>query len=132
MSKIVNLSEAASIALHGMVLIAQSDKLVNVHEIAELTSSSKHHVAKVLQRLVKENYLTSLRGPRGGFQLKKSAKDITFLELYETIEGRIDLLACPMGKPTCPFDHCLLGNVTLKMTTDFRNYLKSQTVEMHI
>ncbi len=132
MSKIVNLSEAASIALHGMVLIAQSDELVNVHEIADLINSSKHHVAKVLQRLVKENYLTSLRGPRGGFQLKKSAEEITFLELYETIEGKIDIRTCPMEKPTCPFTHCLLSNVTLKMTKDFRDYLKNQTVAMHI
>ena len=67
MAKIFSLSEAASIAIHSMVLIARSDKMMNVVKIAERTGSSKHHVAKVLQRLVKEDYLSSVRGPHGGF-----------------------------------------------------------------
>ena len=70
MSRILRLSEAASIAVHGMILVARSDKLVNVNTIAELTSSSRHHVAKVFQRLVKENFIASNRGPSGGFSLK--------------------------------------------------------------
>ncbi|RLD34925.1 MAG: Rrf2 family transcriptional regulator, partial [Bacteroidetes bacterium] len=45
MSKILNISEAASIAVHGIILVARSDKLVNVNYIAELTASSRHHVA---------------------------------------------------------------------------------------
>ena len=54
MSKVVTISEAASIGLHGIILIAKSKKeMVNVVKIAELTGSSKHHVAKVFQRLVK-------------------------------------------------------------------------------
>ena len=86
MSKIVSLSEAASIALHGIILIAREKKGMNVVRIAESTSTSKHHVAKIMQRLVKSGYLVSHRGPRGGFELKKKPEKITFLEIYETIE----------------------------------------------
>lgn len=57
MSKIFTLSEAGSIAIHSMVLIARSNDSLNVIKIAELTGSSKHHVAKVLQRLAKEDFL---------------------------------------------------------------------------
>jgi DNA-binding IscR family transcriptional regulator len=46
MSKVVTISEAASIALHGMILIARSEPSINVMQIAELTGASKHHVAK--------------------------------------------------------------------------------------
>ena len=67
MSRIVCLSEAGSIAIHSMVLIARSKEIMNVINIAKATEASKHHVAKVLQRLVKEGYLTSNRGPKGGF-----------------------------------------------------------------
>ena len=35
MSQIINISEAASIAIHSMVLIAKADKLINVIKIAE-------------------------------------------------------------------------------------------------
>jgi len=91
MSKIVSLSEAASIALHGIILIARSENNLNVIKIAEETGNSKHHVAKVMQRLVKDGYIESQRGPSGGFVLKKDPKDISFLEIYETIEGKIEV-----------------------------------------
>lgn len=132
MSKLVALSEAASIALHGVVLIARSQKMLNVIEIAEATDTSKHHVAKVMQRLVKEGILASHRGPSGGFLLKKKPEDITFLELYETIEGKIQISTCPMEKQICPFDKCLMNNITNKLTKEFREYLQEQTIKEYI
>ena len=104
MSKIVTLSEAASIALHGIILVAKSDKLINVVQIADATSSSKHHVAKVFQRLVKEKFVNSHRGPSGGFSLNRKPEEITLLEIYEAIEGKIELTQCPLDKQICPFD----------------------------
>lgn len=132
MSKIVSLSEAASIALHGMILIAREKKGMNVSKIAEQTSTSKHHVAKIMQRLVKSGYLTSHRGPNGGFELKIPAKKINFLEVYENIEGKIEINTCPMDKPVCPFDKCILNNVTSKMSKEFREYLNAQTLDQYI
>lgn len=132
MSKIVSLSEAASIALHGMILIAREKKGMNVTKIAELTNTSKHHVAKIMQRLVKSGYLYSQRGPNGGFSLKKPSEKITFLEIYETIEGQIEINTCPMDKPVCPFDKCILNNVTSKMSVEFKQYLQQQTLDQYL
>jgi Rrf2 family protein len=132
MSKIVTLSEAASIALHGMILVAKSKKLINVVQIADVTTSSKHHVAKVFQRLVKENFVESQRGPSGGFALKKKAKDISLLEIYEAIEGKIVINECPLDKAVCPFDKCILNSVTKDMTIQYRNYLESKTLDMYL
>jgi DNA-binding IscR family transcriptional regulator len=78
MSKIVNLSEAASIAIHGMILVFKSDKPLNVIQIAERISSSKHHVSKIMQQLVKHGYLGSIRGPAGGFFLKWTHQKLLF------------------------------------------------------
>ena len=102
MSKIFSLSEAGSIAIHSMVLIASSDTKLNVVKISERTGSSKHHVAKVLQRLVKDNFLTSNRGPHGGFELKRPAEEINLLEVYESIEGKVEITTCPMDNLICP------------------------------
>jgi Rrf2 family protein len=132
MSKVFSLSEAASIALHGIILIAQEKKGLNVIKIAERTDTSKHHVAKVMQRLVKAGYLTSQRGPSGGFLMRKNPKEINFLDIYETIEGPIEISECPMDKQVCPFNKCIMNNVTSKMTLEFKNYLKSQTVEQYL
>lgn len=132
MSRILSLSEASSIAVHGMILVARSDKLVNVNHIAELTSSSRHHVAKVFQRLVKENFINSNRGPSGGFSLKKAPSDISFLEIYEAIEGKIEIAKCPHDKPICPFDKCIFKNVISDLTLEFREYMEKQTLDKYL
>lgn len=124
MSKIVNISEAASIAMHGMLMIAKADSVVNVNKIAEFTKSSRHHAAKVMQRLVKDNFVISQRGPKGGFILKKTADEINFLDIFESIEGKIEIKGCPVGKETCMFSTCFLQDVTHKMSIDFHDYLK--------
>ena len=129
MAHVIQFSEAAFIALHGMVIVARSDELVNVVKISERLKSSKHHVAKVMQRLVKDGYLLSHRGPSGGFALKVPPKEITMLELYESIEGKIVIGDCPMDNPVCPFDKCIFNNVTKRLTQEFVDYMKSQTLD---
>ena len=132
MAKVVSLSEAAAIGLHAMVMLARADKPLNVVTISEDASMSKHHVAKVLQRLVKENFLSSQRGPSGGFVLKKSMNEVTLLQVYEAIEGKIEVTSCPMDKQVCPFDKCIMNNFTNKLTLQFRDYLASQTLDKYV
>jgi Rrf2 family protein len=128
MAHVIQFSEAAFIALHGMVIVAQSEKkeLVNVLEIADRLNSSRHHVAKVMQRLVKDGYLNSHRGPTGGFTMKKRAEDINLLEIYESIEGKIAIGKCPLDHPVCKFEKCIFNNVTMKMTEEFVDYMKKE------
>ena len=132
MANLFTLSEASSIALHGLVLIAKSKDSLKVADIAEKIDSSKHHVAKVLQRLVKAGFLASHRGPGGGFHLKMAAEEINLLDIYETIEGKITISQCPLDKPICPFDKCILNNITGKMTSEFMDYLRSQNLKMFL
>lgn len=134
MAHVIQFSEAAFIALHGMVIIAQSEKkeLVNVIQIADRLNSSKHHVAKVMQRLVKDGYLDSHRGPTGGFTMKKPAAEISLLEIYESIEGKIAIGDCPLDRQVCNFDKCIFNNVTKRMTEDFVDYMKKQKLSEFI
>lgn len=128
MSKIVAYSEAASIGIHSMVLISRSGEMMNTIRIAEATGSSKHHVAKILQRLVKEGFLSSARGPSGGFTLNVDPAEISLLQIYEAIEGKIIIPECPSEHPVCPFGKCIMGNVVGQMTHLFTDYLSTNTV----
>jgi len=133
MNSIINFSEPASIALHGIILIAKSESFVSVNTLAEQLGNSKHTVAKVMQTLTKHGYVKSYRGPNGGFTLDKKAQDITFFEIFETTEGKISAKACPFGKEdTCKMEKCIMNNITYKMTDQFIKYLKSQTVSMYL
>lgn len=133
MSRIINLSEAASIALHAMILIARQDgSSINVDKIAENTNSSRHHVAKVMQRLAKDGFVGSSRGPTGGFFLTRNPEEISLLDIYEAIEGRIVENKCPMEKPVCTFDKCFLNNIAHDLTITFKNYMKEHTLAQYI
>ena len=132
MSKIFAMSEAASIAIHGMVLIARAESGINAVKIAEFTGFSKNHISKVFQRLVKNDLLKSVRGPAGGFTLKKSPAEITLLNIYESIEGTMDISDCPFENEVCHFDQCLMNNVVNKLAIEFRNFLNKQTLKSYI
>jgi Rrf2 family protein len=132
MSKIFALSEASSIAIHSMVLIARADVSMNAVKIAEFTGFSKNHIAKVLQRLVKSDLLKSVRGPSGGFSMKKDPKELTLLDIYQAIEGPIELNDCPLAYEICNFERCLMGNVINKLTSEFRKFLEDQTLSTYM
>jgi Rrf2 family protein len=133
-AKIVNLTEAASIGFHSMIIIAQqgNNGQINVNHLAEKTGSSKFHISKVMQKLVKDGFLGSHRGPAGGFYLAKPPEEITLLEIYESIEGKLEVTKCPLARPTCPFSACIFEGVTVKMTRDFRNFIHDHTLAYYI
>lgn len=129
MAKIVNISEAVTIALHSVIIIAKNNgNQVNVNFIAKATDSSKFHIAKVLQKLVKDGFLGSTRGPAGGFYLIDKPENITLLQVYESVEGKIVISSCPLGKSTCPMGNCVFDDMTIKMTKEFKDYLESKTL----
>jgi len=129
MSSIVKFSEAASIAIHGVILVAKTDKFLNVTKIAEVIGASRHHVAKIMQRLAKDGFIKSMRGPAGGFVLTKKPEEISFLDLYESIEGKITIDECPFHRQEiCTFEKCILNNITPKMTKDFIKYMEGQFI----
>jgi Rrf2 family protein len=132
MSRIVQLSEAATIGLHSMVIIARADELINANNIAEQTGASKNHLAKVLQRLVKAGFLESTRGPSGGFLLKKKPREITILQIYEAIEGKIETSGCPLNQSVCPFDKCLVGGIVKDVSEHFIKYIKKATLKDYL
>jgi Rrf2 family protein len=128
MSKIFNISEASSIAVHSLALIAKAKRQMNANEIVELTNFSKNHLSKVLQQLVKNNYIKSVRGPKGGFELNKDSKKITLLEIYEIMEGSLEQSKCNIHNGECHFSYCIFGNYSEKFTNEFKSYLKNKTI----
>jgi Rrf2 family protein len=132
MSKIFAMSEAASIAIHSMVLIARNETGINAVKIAENTGFSKNHISKVLQRIVKDDLLKSVRGPSGGFMLRQDPSKISLLAIYEAIEGPMVITDCPFENEVCHFDRCLMLNVVNKMALEFKKFLAKQTLQDYL
>lgn len=126
MTSFISISEAASLAIHSMSLIAAGAVRLNVNQIAGITGASRNHLAKVLQILVKNGYLDSNRGPKGGFILKRNASEITLLEIYQLIEGVVEKEYCSIHDRPCPFAECIFGGMTQQFTNNFLDYLQNK------
>ena len=131
MSNILKISDAASLALHSMVILAESPKeLVTAKKAANELLVSEAHLSKVLQRLVKSGLVSSVRGPGGGFRLAKPSADITLLEVYESIDGSLDGDDCLLHMKVCPRHLCIMGNVINEVNTRIRDYLTSTNLAL--
>ena len=131
MNNILNLSEAVLIALHSMILIAKKNK-INARNISKQIGASENHLSKILQRLVKSGFLKSNRGPSGGFILAKESKDISLLDVYEAIEGKIILTKCLFKNSVCSFQNCIFENINEKFQKEFIEDFKNKNLNMFL
>jgi Rrf2 family protein len=87
----MRLTRAASYAIYAMVHIASQKTNVPLasHEVAQAHNIPERFLLKVLKPLVSAGLLLSVKGPRGGYRLAKSATQITLLDVVEAVEGPI-------------------------------------------
>ena len=134
MSHFINISEGASLALHGLAILArQSPRKTNVKYLAEKLDASEAHLAKIFQRLSKSGLVRSFRGPSGGFVLNRPAEEISFLDIYEIVESKIVPNDCPLNKAVCTFETCIFGdglkNISNNVYQTFKTTKLSDFVE---
>lgn len=125
----IQLSEATAIALHAMIYIVnRKDKVISLKEIAKVFNISENHLSKILQRLVKAGYLTSTKGPKGGFQIIAQKKNVTFMEIYETIEGKYAPKSCLFASKPQDCPDCIMGGLITKLNKEFYDYMKNHKI----
>ncbi len=112
-----------------MALIAGTDKKLNASQISEQFNFSKNHSAKILQILVKSGYLSSTRGPTGGFKLNVDPGKTSLLDIYQLIEGKISGKMCNMCVDDCIFEPCIYGDLGERVRNDVKDYLKGTTIQ---
>jgi len=125
MSNLFKVSEAASLALHAMLLISASPgQSLTTGQMASAMQASEAHLAKVLQRLTRVGLVRSTRGPKGGFVLGKPSDSICLLDIYEAVEGPLAATTCLLGRPICGgHDHCMLGGFLESVGEQARRHL---------
>jgi Rrf2 family protein len=124
------MSEAASIAIHTTLWLAQQDdRLARSGEVCKLFGFSEAHFAKVMQALSRAGLVHSVRGPRGGTRLAKPAGDISLLEVYEALDGPFNVERCLLSPRICTTRCCPLGREITKLNRGLRQTLAGATLE---
>ncbi len=66
---------------------SKKDERTNLKEVAREIDSPPAFTAKILQNLVRHGVVESLKGPSGGFVIRKSPKPVRLIEVVTAIDG---------------------------------------------
>lgn len=97
------LSSACRYGILASIHLARQDTdgYLPVRQIAENLEVSPPFLSKIMQQLVSEGLLDSLRGPTGGVKLARLSKNIKINDIVIAIDGRKILESCVLGLPGC-------------------------------
>lgn len=127
---ILNISEAANLAIHAMAYLVnhQPEQPVASGKVAGYLEVSGAHLNKVLQRLKKAGLVRSVRGPAGGFSLAQEPAEVTMLQIYEAIDGPLPRHSCLLGQSSCLFGNCVFGKLLTSVGAQVDEQLSGTTL----
>ena len=102
------LSLTCKIAVKAVIYLAskyESGGNSGIKEISEYIDGNEHTVGKVLQILVKEGVINSIKGPSGGFNISKQQLKTPIITIVEAIDGRQVFKECGLGLSKCSATH---------------------------
>lgn len=125
-------STSCHYGLQAMIYIAlhsEEGKNIDLNQIATELDIPKHFLSKILQMLVKQKLLNSMKGPTGGFQLNKTSDNITLIEIIDAIDGLDVFTQCGIGFKKCNDDHpCPIHYDFKKVRNRVQNLFEHKTL----
>ncbi len=98
-------SKACEYAIRATLRIAEltaADERATVKGVAASIGAPEAFTAKVLQQLVRDGHLGSMKGPGGGFVLTEArAKKLKLAAIVKSIDGEGVYTGCALGLPQC-------------------------------
>ncbi len=127
-------SKACEYGIKAMIYIALKSKQqsrVGLNDIAEQIDSPVSFTAKILQKLVKDNLINSLKGPTGGFFIREEdARDIKLSRIVSSIDGDSIYKGCGMGFSECnEMRPCVLHHRFKIIREELRHMLEETTLD---
>lgn len=109
---LINISEAASIAIHaGVFLAGEPGRFWAARRLAGKLGCSIHHLMKVIRQLVRAGLLEARQGPAGGVCLARRPDAISVLDIYIAAGGQPEPPGGLLKGNVCRGNVCLLGKL---------------------
>jgi Rrf2 family protein len=102
------LSLTCKTAVKAVIFLASKYKSgtnAGVKEISECIDANEYTVGKLLQTLVKENIINSMKGPSGGFYISKQQLKQPIVTIVKAIDGDKVFKECALGLSKCSATH---------------------------
>ncbi len=136
----MQMSIGVEYAFHSLfyMIDAPTGCTIGIKELAELNKLPETYLSKIFTKLRKAGIVRSIQGVKGGYELSKSARNISFWDIVEAIEGSSYMFQCAeirqnniLSEPNatssdCP---CLIKVVMVNAEEEMRNYLRGKSLD---
>ena len=117
---------------YGMMAMAELAKNYKGEPLSAREMFRRHHIPRfyleqLLVKLRRAGLIESVRGPQGGFSLKKHPAKITIGEIISSLEGPMDLVSCAGLGPASScrkIKNCLTRSIWLDLNAAINKVLK--------
>ena len=86
-------------------------------------------MAKILQKLVRNDILESIRGSHGGYKIKNSTKNINLISFIESLEGPIGIVDCTVTDDCSLMDICNIRKPIKNINNNIRSIFEKTTLK---
>ncbi|GJM35579.1 MAG: hypothetical protein DHS20C18_45800 [Saprospiraceae bacterium] len=97
-------SKACKYAIRAVLYLAvhsSPENKVGVKAIAEDLQVPKHFLAKILQQLSRDQLISSVKGPNGGFYMADENLNVPMEKIIKSFDGMEVFTSCILGLPVC-------------------------------
>jgi len=103
MQNVLQISRKIDYGLRAMIHLAglPAGKVASLQDLSSTLHLPREFLAKILKVLAGRGLVRSSRGAHGGYQLARSAREISFLDVIESVEGPVQLNVCLDHKDRC-------------------------------
>jgi Rrf2 family protein len=130
------LSNSCKYGIRSVIYLAKNplkNGNIGIKKISEDLGLPTPFMAKILQLLAKQKILTSSKGPHGGFSLLKDPRNITLLDIVNTIDGEGFFNNCVMHNGLCvstekKMKQCTLHDDYSKTREDLKRLFSNMTI----
>ena len=119
-------------ALRILTELAEHNDVVDANTLSEATSVTIRFTLKILNKLVKNGFVSSYKGARGGYKLKLPKERITLKSVIELIDGPIVIARCLETSEACSLNKdktsCTYHHIFNTISLDVAKKLEAITI----
>ncbi|OAD40798.1 RrF2 family transcriptional regulator [Polaribacter atrinae] len=126
-------SKTCEYGLRAVLFIAQESangNKVRMSLISEEINSPQAFTAKILQQLKRNNIITSVKGPYGGFTIEEDKMDTNLSEIVSILDGDSIYKGCGLGLKQCDANSpCPLHFKFVDIRENLKNMLENTSIK---
>ena len=119
-------------ALRIITALAEESAVIDAKSLSDKTLVTQRFTLKILHKLVKGGLVSSFKGVKGGYKLKRTAEDITLKQVIELIDGPIVIARCLEGGEECSLNpdktSCVFHHIFDALSIDVARKLNKITI----